>query len=108
MHEIRLITAQRAVTAAGTPEKLKEAPEFQQAQVISIKIRAKTGNAGDVYIGAWTERATLSTAGDILAPGEVSILDVHDIYDGYIDLSQIGIDAANSGDGISYVAFEVI
>jgi len=108
MHEIRLITAQRAVTAAGTPEKIKEAVESVQNQVISIKIRAKTGNAGDIYLTYGDQRAAASTTGDILAPGEVSILDVHNIYDGYLDLSKIWIDSSVNGDGISYTAFEVI
>jgi len=108
MHEIRLITAQRAVTAAGTPEKLKEAPEFQQERFISITIRAKTGNAGFIYVCHWDDRATITTEGHVLSPGETMPLDVHDIYDGYIDLSKIAIDAGTSGDGISYYGFEVV
>ena len=108
MHEIKILTAQRVVTAAGTPEKLKEDPEFQQNKVIAIRIRAKTGNAGDIYITYDEQRANASTVGDIIAPGEVYPLDVHDFYDGFLDLSKIWIDAANNGDGISYTAFEVI
>jgi len=108
MHEIKIITNQRAVTAAGTPEKIKEAPEYHKAWVISITIRAKTGNAGVIYVCHWDDRATITTEGHILSAGEIMILDVHDIYDGYIDLSKIAIDAGTSGDGISYYGFEVV
>ena len=107
MPEIKLFTAQRVVTAAGTPEKIKEAPEFQQVKVISIMIRAHTGNAGVIYVAYETMLAS-AAFGYILAAGEVAILDVHDIYDGYIDLSKVWIDSSVNGDGISYTAFEVI
>ena len=107
MHEIKLITQQRVVTAAGTPEKIKEALESLQNKVISITIRAHTGNAGFIYI-AYEQSVASAAFGYILTAGEVLTLDVHDIYDGYLDLSKIWIDAATSGDGISYVAFEVI
>lgn len=107
MNEIKFITAQRAVTAAGTPEKVKETPESHQHKVISLTIRAHTGNAGEIYVAY--ERAAASAAfGYILSAGEVLTLDVHDIYDGYLDLAKIWIDASVSGDGISYIAFEVI
>jgi len=108
MPEIRILTAQRAVTAAGTPEKIKEASEFHKNKVIAIRIRAKVSNAGDIYITSTDQRASASSAGDILAPGEVHPIDVHDFVDGYLDLAEIWIDAANSGDGISYMAIEVI
>ena len=107
MHEIRLITAQRAVTAAGTPEKIKEALESLQNKVISITIRAHTGNAGFIYV-AYEQSAASAAFGYVLSAGEVLPLDVHDIYDGYLDLSKIWIDASVNGDGISYIAFEVI
>jgi len=107
MLEITPITNQRLVTAAGTPEKLKEAPQWQTSKVISVTIRAHTANAGNVYLG-FSNAITFATDGFLLAPGETITLDVHDFLDGYIDLSQIWIDAANSADGISYVAFEVI
>ena len=106
--EIGIITAQRAVTAAGTPEKLKEAPEWEHSKMISVKIRAKTGNAGDIYITNETDRASASTVGEVLAAGEFIVLDVHDFPDAYLNLSKIWIDAATSGDGISLTAFEVL
>jgi len=107
MHEIKLITNQRVVTTATTPEKIKEAPEFQQVKVISITIRAHTGNAGVIYV-AYEQLAASAAFGYVLAAGETLTLDVHDIYDGYLDLSKIWIDASVNGDGISYIAFEVI
>ena len=106
MHEIKIFTNQRVVTAAGTPEKIKEAPEWQKNKVISIIIRAHTGNAGFIYVHE--TQAASAAIGYILSAGEVAILDVHDIYDGYIDLSKVWIDSSVDGDGISYVAFEVI
>lgn len=107
MREIGLITAQRAVTAAGTPEKIKEAPEEFQSKVISVTLRAHTGNAGFIYV-AYNKIAASAAFGYVLAAGETLTLDVHDIIDGFLDLSKIWIDAATSGDGISYIAVEVI
>ena len=107
--EINIITAQRAVTAAGTPESIKEAPEQTNNKAIAIKIRAKTGNAGDIYITRGEQRATAATTGDIIAPGEIWVLDVSQ-YKGkngqqaFIDLSKIWVDAANAGDQITYTA----
>lgn len=105
--EIRLITAQRVVTTAATPEKIKEAPEDREAKVISITIRAHTGNGGIILISYGNPSAS-AAFGYILAAGEVLTLDVHDIYDGYLDLSKIWIDTDTDGDGISYIAFEVV
>ena len=107
MPEIKLFTAQRVVTTATTPEKIKEAPEWQKSKVISIMIRAHTGNAGFIYV-SYEQSAASAAFGYILAAGETLILDVHDIYDGFLDLSKIWIDSSIDGDGISYVAFEVI
>lgn len=103
-----MFTGQRAVTAAGTPEKIKETPEFHKYKVISILIRANTGNAGNIFIVNTEDRASASTVGYILAAGETFILDVHDFLDGYLSLAEIWIDAGTSGDGISYAAFEVV
>jgi len=107
MHEIRLITAQRVVTAAGVPEKIKEAVESVQNKVISVTIRAHIANTGLIYV-AYERSAASAGFGYMLSAGETLTLDVHDIYDGYIDLSKIWIDSAVDGEGISYIAFEVI
>ena len=107
--EIRLLTGQRAVTAAGTPEKIKEAPEFVENKVITIIITAKYGNAGDIYITNTKDRANASTVGEILPPGASIEYNVRKIgLDAYLNLAEIWIDAATSGDGISYSAFEVV
>lgn len=106
--EIKIITAQRAVTTTGTPEKIKESPEFLDNRVIAIRIRAKAGNTGNIYITNADDRASASTVGDIIEPGELYVLDVSDIFDAYLDLSKIWFDADVSGDAISYTAFKVI
>lgn len=108
MPEIEILTAQRVVTAAGTPEKIKEAPEFVDNQVIAVEIVAEHDNVGVIYLVNEANRANASTVGRIIPPGVSVWLDVHDFYDGFLDLSKIWIDAANSGDGISYTAFKVI
>ena len=105
--EIKPFTNQRLVTAAGTPEKVKEAPEWQQSKIISVTFRAHTANAGYVYLG-FSNGITFATDGFLLSPGETITLDVHDFRDAFIDLSKIYIDAANNGDGVSYIAFEVL
>jgi len=71
-------------------------------------LRANTGNVGNIYVRNGDDVSACSTTSFILTAGEVLTLDVHDIYDGYLDLSKIWIDADTSGDGISYVAFEVL
>ena len=105
--EIKFRTAQRAVTTATTPEKLKEAPEQTENKFISLTIRAKTGNAGNLYV-TMNGHAASAAFGHILAPGETMPLDVSMFPDGYIDISKIWIDAATSGDGLSYYGFEVL
>ena len=105
--EIKLLTAQRAVTAAATPEKIKEAPEWQESKVISITIRANTGNAGVIYLSGIALTAS-AAFGYILSAGETITLDVSKFFDAHIDLSKVWIDASVNGDGISYVAFEVL
>lgn len=103
---VQLITDQRAVTAAGTPEQIYEGPPLE---VVVVNIRAKQGNAGDIYITNNTLRASASTEGDILAPGESIQYKVKELgIDCFLDLSDIWIDAANSGDAISYSAFKEV
>ena len=107
MMKIKFRTAQRAVTTATTPEKLKETPEHQENKFIALTIRANTGNAGNVTVTMENQNAS-ATFGYILAPGETMPIDVSTILDAYIDISEIWIDAANNGDGVSYYGFEVI
>jgi len=107
MLKIKFITAQRVVTTATTPEQLKETPETQHNQFISLAIRAHTGNAGFIYVSMNSQLAS-AAFGYVLSPGEVMVLDVSKFFDGYIDISQIWIDSANDGDGLSYYGFEVL
>lgn len=103
---VKVLTDQRAVTAAGTPEQVYEGPPLE---VPVVNIRAKTGNAGDIYITNNTLRASASTEGDILAPGESIKYSAKELgIDCFLDLSEFWIDAANSGDGISYSAFKEV
>jgi len=102
--EIGIITAQRAVTAAGTPEKLKEAPEWQDNLVIAVLIRANEDNTGLIYITDAYRVADITTQGYALSPGETLELDASQFQEYTIDLAHYYIDAAVSGDGIRYVA----
>ena len=102
--DLKLVTGQRVVTAAGTPEALIETPaNVKEARVKLVIIRAHTGNGGDIYVGA--NNSVASTTGYILTAGETVELDVSDEeYDVRLDLTQIWIDADNNGEGVSYLA----
>lgn len=108
MPEIEILTAQRVVTTAGTPEKIKESPENMDAQVIAILITANHDNAGLIYVTYGAARASASTVGRKLTPDKDLLIDVSQFADAWLDLSKIWIDSANDGDGLSYVAFKVI
>lgn len=110
MPEIKILTDQRVVTAAGTAEKIKEAPEYVDAKVIAIHLTAHLTNTGNLYIANEDNRAAAAILanGHILAPGDVWDIDVSQFADGWIDLSKIYVDAAVSGEGFSYTAFKVI
>lgn len=106
-NEFKLVTGQRAVTAAGTPEAIMEATKTVEARVKSVSLRAKTGNAGDIYITNSQDRGSASTVGDILAPGESIVYEVtfrEWVRGKTINLTKFWIDAATSGDGISFSA----
>lgn len=105
MKEINIITDVRAVTAAGTPERINEETNKYRAKVIYITIRAHGTNAGLLYFAESYARAS-STEGRYLGPGETWTLSVAEVC-GVIDLQNIWVDAANSGDGFSYDAIEV-
>lgn len=103
---IKIVTDQRAVTAAGTPEQIYEGPPLE---VVVISIRAKEDNTGNIYVTTNTNRASASTEGDILGAGESVEYDVRELgLDAFLDLSEIWIDADDSGDGVSYSAFKVV
>src|SRR4030042_358381 len=108
MPEIKIITGQRVVTAAGTPEQIAEAADMPRSEVIAVNIQANPANTGNIFIAPEAQRAAILTAGRILVPAGELTLDVHDFLDGWLDLRKIWVDAAVSGEGLSYVAFEVI
>lgn len=102
--KLTIETNRRAVSAAGTPERIIEQAHSVPAMVISI--RANTDNAGNIYIGNNSVNALDATGvSGILSPGETLYLDVSHFADAHIDLNEIWIDADNNGEGISYVAF---
>jgi hypothetical protein len=101
---IEVVTDQRAVTLAGTPEQIYEGIPLE---VVVINIRAEADNTGNIYITTNTNRDSASSEGDILQPGENIEYDVRELgFDAFLDLSQIWIDADTSGDGVSYSAFK--
>ena len=108
MPELELKTAQRAVTAAGTPEQIKETPEDVENKAVIINIRAKRDNTGNIYITRQRDRDSASTSGDILAAGESIEYNMtklgNFIGEYWVDLAKLWIDAANDGDEISYSA----
>ena len=105
--EVRITTNQRVVTAAGTPEQLREAPEYYGNKVVSLVVTALLSNTGNIYITRIEDRATITTTGDILAPGDTWKVDVSMFTGAYVDLAHILIDAAVNGEGVSYTAIEV-
>lgn len=103
------VTNQRLVSAAGTPERLYEAAQGFGGKVISVIIKALATNAGNIHVGNSPVNALNTNAYSfILAAGEILTLDVHDFADGYLDLTDIWIDAANNDDGVCITYFEVI
>jgi len=107
MKEFKIITGLRTVSSVGTAERINEELSKLKALVISVTIRALTSNAGLLYIGSKPETAKAAYA-YYLSPGETLTLDVHDFFDGYIDLQHIWFDAANAADGLTYHAYEVV
>ena len=106
MAKLRLTTGQRAVTAAGTPERIVEGQS--KNRVMSVTITALNGNAGNIYVTGPSQVTAITTQGVVLAAGVPLVLDVHDFLDGYIDLNEIWIDADNNGEGVEFVGFEAI
>lgn len=86
----QVISGQKTVAAAGTAERIYPS----SFRVSIIIIRALSGNTGNVFVGG----PTVDNAnGYILEQGwEVAMIadDIGDIY----------IDAANNGDGITFLA----
>lgn len=89
-----IYTTQKNVTTAGTAVLLAAAPEWHTG----VKIKAKPSNTGLVYFGP--AGATSATTGFALAASQEHTFDPT----AHIDLNQIGLDAAVSGEGVVVVA----
>lgn len=83
-------SGQTTVSSAGT------AVAVGGGQISNVLVRANADNAGNVYLGI---SSVYSTTGLILAPGEYVSLDINDLADLYVD-------AANNGDGVSYITLK--
>lgn len=106
MYEVEPFTDQRAVTAAGTPERLVESPDIHN-EVIAVRIRANADNTGNIYVAKTALSGSITTDGYILKAGESQPIDVHDFRDAYLDLYNIWIDADVNGEGVSFIGIEV-
>lgn len=84
---------QETVGTAGTSVQLNSGNTITTASGGELTIRANTGNAGDVFVG---DSDVSSTNGFELGAGETVTLSVADVSDIYVD-------AANNGDGISWI-----
>jgi hypothetical protein len=78
------------VTTAGTAVPVSVPQQIESG----IHIKANTGNGGDIFVGG---PGVNSGNGFILAAGEAMFIEI----DG---LSKIYIDAAQNGDGVSFIA----
>ena len=89
-----LISGDKTVAAAGTAEALASASQ----RVRSVTIVAKDANTGRVYVGGSGVDSTVNSgllAGDVLT---------HTTAGGWLDLADVYIDAAVSGEGVDYYA----
>ena len=90
---MRLFNGQKNVTTAGTAELLI-ATDVSEVYVVTIK--AKSGNAGSIYIG---DNDVDSLAGFILAAGEEVTIFIDD------DDTNPYIDSSISGEGVSFIGW---
>jgi hypothetical protein len=101
--DLKLKMCRRTVTAAGTREAFYTGPRGDYLAK-AIRIRAYATNTGNLYIGG-DNRVSATDFSDILAPGESLTIEVGDLgRNVYINLTKLWIDAAVSGDGLSYTA----
>jgi hypothetical protein len=98
------------VTAAGTSEPLVASTVTTPTQRFCsrLTIQSKSGNTGKIYGGRGTAAADVSSAtfGWYLDAGVPSITLESGKGNG-IDLAEIRIDAATSGEGVTYYAEQV-
>ena len=92
---MKLTTGTKAVTAAGTAERLVAVAS--NVSVRSAVVVAKEGNAGLVYVGN-SEVSGSNTPP--LNPGDALELGGHDPF----NLADVYLDVSVSGEGVDYVA----
>jgi hypothetical protein len=106
--DLKLKMCRQTVAAAGTANKLIADPARPADwKCIALRIRAYTGNAGNIYVGTQGSLVTSTDYSDILAPGEVweaRISNEDRKYGRFIDMTHIWLNADTSGDGVSYTA----
>jgi hypothetical protein len=89
------------VTSAGTPQPLLALTDLNKlvkgaaTLLLTARQSKTTTNIGDVYVGS---RAGQS---QVLSPGQALAIDV--LAGEELSLAEIFLDAANSGDGVSYL-----
>lgn len=84
-----VVHGQNDVTTAGTEEALASTT----ALTSGVTVKAKSDNTGNIYVGA---NPVTSSTGFILAAGEQVFIETD-------DLANVYIDAAVSGEGVSYI-----
>jgi hypothetical protein len=92
-----LITLHKTVTTAGTRVKLSATSKL----VKKLKVKALVGNAGVIYIGDVTVAA--ANGYQLAAGAEISLVDLFYKDGDVVDLTNIYIDSAVNGDGVSLV-----
>jgi hypothetical protein len=90
----------KTVAATGTPEALVSTPRTVQSVELVPQKAQGTANTGTVYIG-WQSGNGLQYRP--IAPTDQPFA-ITAPFGSKLDLSQIYIDAATAGDGVSYVA----
>jgi hypothetical protein len=89
------------VTSAGTPQPLLALDDLNKllkgaaTLLLTARQNKTTVNTGDVYVGG---RAAQS---QVLSPGQLLAIEV--LAGEELSLAEIFLDAANNGDGVSYL-----
>ena len=93
----RIVSGRKAVTAAGTAEKLKAT----STSCFMVLVSADLGNTNPVVVGdANVVAASGSQNGAVLVPGNPPSMFIID------DVSKIYVDAQTNGDAVCFVYFQ--
>lgn len=82
-------SGQKTVTTAGTAEALAST----QALASGVFVKALAANTGDIYVG---NSDVAAANGFVLAAGDLVFIEID-------DLATVFIDAAENGEGVSYL-----